>query len=183
MKALQIQLAHGNPGESADEAGKVAGFGLSFNIAPPRDDHPGETTTRRPHPYNGDTDGPYYAPDAAREVGHGADCRQKYGGLDSCAQLARVKLHDSRKNRYLRMLNVMQFDRFAFTVTLVNEVENEAINRRSLEEIVGRFRGHPVDRLRVCQAEIWFCGRCFCAKPLLRYFDQFGRVRLVFLPQ
>ena len=122
-------------------------------------------TTRQPHPYNGDTDGPYYAPDAAREVSHGVDCRRKYGGLDSCAQLAgvKLKLDDSRKNRYLRMLNVMQFDRFAFTVTLVNEVENEAINRRSLERMVGRFRGHPVERIKVCQAEIWFCGRCFCS--------------------
>ncbi|CAN0308089.1 unnamed protein product [Laminaria digitata] len=59
-KALQIQLAHGNPGESADEAGKVAGFGLSFNIEPSQNDDdrlPG-AATRRPHPYNGATDGP-----------------------------------------------------------------------------------------------------------------------------
>ncbi|CAM9232923.1 unnamed protein product [Laminaria digitata] len=78
----------------------------------------------------------------------------------------------------------MQFDRFAFAVSLVNEVENEAINRKSLGQMVGRFRGHSVaERIKVCQAEVWFCGRCFCSKPLLRSFDRFGRVRLSFLPQ
>ena len=181
VKALQIQLAHGNPGESADEAGKVAGFGLSFNIVPPQDGHPG-AMTRQPHPYNGDTDGPYYAPeDAARAVGHGINCRQKFGGLNSCAQVAGVTLNSreldgASKNRHMRMLNALQFDRFTFTVTLVNEMENEAINRRSLEKMVGRFRGHPVERIKVCQADIWFCGRCFCSKPLLRSLDEFGRV-------
>lgn len=184
VKALQIQLAHGNPGESADEDGKVTGFGLSFNIALPQDR--AGATTRKPHPYKGDTDGPYYAPDATHDFNHGPDCRQRYGGLGSCTQLAGVNLNSheqnhSKKKKYLRMLNVMKFDRFAFTVTLINEVENEIINRRSLAHKVGQAVGHPIARLRICQTELWFCGRCFCAKPMLRSLDQFGRVRLSFL--
>lgn len=184
VKALQIQLAHGNPGESAGEDGKVAGFGLSFNIALPQD-RPG-ATTRKPHPYEGDTAGPYFAPDATHDSNHGIGCRQKYGGLSSCTQISGLNLNSheqnhSKKKKYLRMLNVMKFDRFAFMVTLINEIENEIINRRSLEHKVVKARGHPIARLGICQTELWFCGRCFCANPLLRSLDQFGRVRLSFL--
>ena len=77
------------------------------------------------------------------------------------------------------MLNVMKFDRFAFVVTLINE--NEAINRKSVANMVKRVRGHGSKRVEICQAQVWFCGRCFCQKSLMRSFDQFGRVRLTFV--
>ncbi|CAB1109430.1 unnamed protein product [Ectocarpus sp. CCAP 1310/34] len=79
------------------------------------------------------------------------------------------------------MLNVMKFDRFAFMVVLINETENEAINRKTVAGLVQRVLGHSSDRLKVCMLEVWFCGRCFCKNPLMRSFDQVGRVILTFL--
>ncbi|CAN0528064.1 unnamed protein product [Laminaria digitata] len=81
------------------------------------------------------------------------------------------------------MVNNMGFDRFSFMVTLINEVENEVINRRSLGKMVACLDEdrHPPYRLDNCQTEIWFCGRCWCNNPWFRWFDQFGRARLRFL--
>ncbi|CAN0059660.1 unnamed protein product [Pylaiella littoralis] len=85
--------------------------------------------------------------------------------------------------RFLHMLNVMKFDRFAFMVILIHKTEDEAINRKSVSKMVKRVRGHRVHRVQICEAEVWFCGRCFFDKPLMRSFDQFGRVRLTFIRQ
>lgn len=79
------------------------------------------------------------------------------------------------------MLNTMGFDRFTFTVTLVNEFENEEINRRSLNDMVQEVDSHPKDDLQVCQRDLFWTGRCWCDKPLFRYHDQFGKVDVVFL--
>ncbi|CAB1105581.1 unnamed protein product [Ectocarpus sp. CCAP 1310/34] len=142
-------------------------------------------TVRRTHAL-GSNAGPYYGPDTLHDCNHGDDFRQKYGGIDTCAQLSGVNLNaheqnHAKKKKFLHMLNVMKFDRFAFMVTLINETENEAINRRSVANMVKRVRGHGLEKVQICQAEVWFCGRCFCENSLMRSFDQFGRVRLTFI--
>lgn len=183
-KAVQVWLANGNPGLSANREGKVDGFDISFNITPPEDRS--QSTTRVPHPYNGVMEGPYFGPDALHDFNHGQACRQKYGGLSSCSQLDGVNLNaheqnHAKKKKYLSMLNTMGFDRFTFTVTLVNELENEEINRRSLIAEVKNMTDHPHTRLEACTSHLYWLGRCWCDKPLLRWHDRFGRVRLSFL--
>lgn len=182
-KALQIQLSFMNPGKSSTN-GYVQEFGLSFDITPPLEE-PG-ATKRRTHPWGSDA-GPYYAPDTLHDCNHGLECRRLFGGVDSCAQLSGVCLtvheqNHAKKKRFLHMLNVMKFDRFAFMVTLINETENEAINRKTVGNLVKRALGHSRDRTGQCAAEVWFCGRCYCTTPLMRSFDHLGRVFLTFLP-
>ncbi|CAB1101830.1 unnamed protein product [Ectocarpus sp. CCAP 1310/34] len=181
-KALQIQLGFMNPQKSANN-GFAEEFGLSFNVTPPAEE-PGATKRRR-HPWGSDA-GPYYAPDTLHDCNHGIDCRQSYGWIDSCKQLSGVCLtvhehNHAEKKKFLHMLNAMKFDRFAFMVVLINETENEAINRKTVAGLVQRVLGHSSDRLKVCMVEVWFCGRCFCKNPLMRSFDQVGRVILTFL--
>ncbi|CAB1103886.1 unnamed protein product [Ectocarpus sp. CCAP 1310/34] len=182
-KALQIQVAHHQPGKSADINGIVEEYGLSFDIQPLEEDP--TATVRRTHAL-GSNAGPYYGPDTLHDCNHGDDCRQKYGGIDTCAQLSGVNLNaheqnHAKKKKFLHMLNVMKFDRFTFMVTLINETENEAMKRRSVANMVKRVRGHGLEKVQICQAEVWFCGRCFCENSLMRSFDQFGRVRLTFI--
>ena len=169
---------------SANTEGKVDGFGISFNITP-SEDRP-ESMSRVPHPYNGAVEGPYFGPDALHDGNHGAACREKYCGLNSCAQLNGVNLsaheqNHSKKKTYLRMLNTMGFDRFTFTLTLINERDNERINKNSLDTMVDHFQGHPHDTLTKCQIHLYWLGRCWCDRPLRRWFTQFGIVRLGFI--
>lgn len=184
MKGLQIALARGNPGDSADEHGMVNGYGLSFNIKPHDRAHgPG---TRRPHPYNGVQDGVYLAADAPHESDHGQACRLLYGRLASCPQLAGVNLeareqNHAKKEVFSRLLNAAGFDRFSFAVTLINEMENEATNQRALNRMVECVSGHKRTFLAACQMEVWTTGRCFCNTPVLRSFDQFGRATVALL--
>lgn len=183
-KFLQIWCSNVNPGESADSEGKVAGFSVCFNIVWKEPE--GTPSGRVPHPYEGEDAGPYFAPDHVHDCNHGADCRRKYGELATCCQLAGVNcnVHEQnhqKKRNFLAMLNTMGFDRFSFMVTLVNEVENEVINRRSLEQLVDLARGHESARSTVCKAEIWLTGRCCCDKPLQLWYDQFGRAKLYVL--
>ncbi|CAN0029577.1 unnamed protein product [Ectocarpus sp. 4 AP-2014] len=85
------------------------------------------------------------------------------------------------KKKFLGIINTMGFDRFSFMVTLVNEIENEAINHRTVQVLVDSVRQHRSSRLAVCQVEVWLTGRCCCEKPLQLRYDQFGRARLFFL--
>lgn len=87
----------------------------------------------------------------------------------------------SKKEKYSDVFSPLDFDRLAFMGTLVSEMENEKANRRSLDVMVKRFNDHPHDYLVGCQMTIKMLGRCFCDKPLLRWYDHFGRARLAFL--
>ena len=143
---------------------------------------------RVPHPYHGEEAGAYVAPGHLHECSHGSACRGKYGKLQTCRQLAGVNcnVHEQnhqKKKKFLPMINTMRFDRFSFMVTLINEIENEVINRRTLEELVDFVRAvtEANEHLSVCKVEIWCAGRCFCEKPLQLRYDQFGRARLHFL--
>ncbi|CAB1104054.1 unnamed protein product [Ectocarpus sp. CCAP 1310/34] len=182
-KALQIQVAQRQPRKNADINGIVEEYGLPFDIQPLQEDP--TAIVRRTHALRSNA-GPYYGPDTLHDCNHGDDSRQKYGGIDSCAQLSGVNLNayeqnHAKKKKFLRTLNVMKFDRFAFMVTLINETKNEAINRESVANTVKRVRGHGSERVEICQAEVWFWGRCFCQESLVRSFDQFSRVRPTFL--
>ena len=77
----------------------------------------------------------------------------------------------------------MGCDSFAFMVTLVNEVENQAINRRTVDRLVEKVAGHPQDHLVGCQMDVWDCGRCFRRVPLMRSFGRFGRLAVTVLPE
>ena len=183
MKCLQIALSGCDPGESADEEGLVGGYGLPFNIKPPEAEQ-----VRRPHPVVGEVAGLYLSPDGPHETNHGRKCRAMFGGLKTCDELAGVNLNPhqqnhAKKKRYLRSLNVMGCDSFAFMVTLVNELENQYINRRSLDRLVLKPPNHPKTQLDACQHYVWNCGRCFCSTPLMRSFDRFGRVAVMFLDE
>ncbi|CAM9321313.1 unnamed protein product [Laminaria digitata] len=179
VKCLQIALSGCNPGESANDEGLVQGYGLPFNIKPPE-----PSQVRKPHPVVGEVAGMHLSSDGPREANHGHECRAMFGGLETCDELASVNLnphgHNRAKERYLHSLNGMGCDSFAFTATLVNELENECINRRSVDRLVEKQAGlHGVS----CKTRVWKCGRCFCASPLMRYFDRFGRVAVAFLSE
>lgn len=146
-KALKIQVAHYQPGKSADIDGFVEEYGLSFDIQPLQEDP--TATVRRTHALRSNA-GPYYGPDTMHDCNHGDDCRQKVrwdrlmrpavGG-----QPQRAQQNHAKKKMFLHMLNVMKFDRFPFVVTLINE--NEAINRKSVANMVKRGRGHGSERV------------------------------------
>ena len=128
VKCLQIALSGYNPGESASEEGLVEGYDLPFNIKPPV-----KPLVRQPHPLLGKCAGLYLSPDGPHESNHSEECKSLFGGLKTCRELASVNLNPhernhSKKKTFLRSLNVMGCDSFAFMVTLVNELENQAIN-------------------------------------------------------
>lgn len=181
VKCLQIALSGCNPGDSANQEGLVQGYGLPFNIKPPAD-----AQVRKPHPLIGKLAGLYLSPDGPHETNHGPHCRALFGGLKTCDELAGVNLNPheqnhAKKKKFLRSLNVMGCDSFAFMVTLVNELENQAINRRSMDRLVGNAIGHPKRHHVACKLRMWTCGRCFCSTPLMRSFDRFGRIAVTFL--
>lgn len=75
----------------------------------------------------------------------------------------------------------MRLDRFCYMVTVINEVENETINRRTVTDFVNNMAGHESSHIEHCRQAVWKCGRCFCTKPLMRSFDVFGRVAVFFM--
>lgn len=183
MKCLQIALSGCNPGESANEEGLVVGYGLPFNIKPPE-----EGQGRKPHPVIGEVAGMHLSPDGPHEKNQGPACRAMFGGLKTCDELAGVNLspheqNHAKKKRHLRSLNIMGCDSFAFMVTLVNEFENQSINHRSLDRLVEKLPGHSKTIEGNCKSAMWHCGRCFCSTPLMRSFDRFGRVAVMFLDE
>lgn len=72
----------------------------------------------------------------------------------------------------------MGFDTFTYNITLINELENVDINRKTCYLAVKSATGHPHERLHACRKEVWTCGRCFCSKPLMRSFDKLGKLRI-----
>ena len=89
-KALQIQVAHHQPGKSADINGIVEEYSLSFDIQPLQENP--AATVRRTHALGSNVE-PYYGPDTMHDCNHGDDYHRKYGGIDSCAQLSGVNLN------------------------------------------------------------------------------------------
>lgn len=74
----------------------------------------------------------------------------------SCLSGINLTSHEHNNSKtYLRMMNVMKVDRFAFTVTLVNDVESKVINAGPKLSKVGRLMVTPsrnkiVDRTWLC---------------------------------
>ena len=73
----------------------------------------------------------------------------------------------------------MVFANFTYSLRVVNEVQNEEYNRKTMSNLLGRVTAHPQDTIVDCLNHLWVCGRCLCRKPLMRVFDQFGRVDIV----
>ncbi|CAM9685936.1 unnamed protein product [Sphacelaria rigidula] len=64
-----------------------------------------------------------------------------------------------------------------YTLRVVHEVRNGAINRETITRIVRNSMHHRKGgATTVCAFEIWIRGRSFCDVPSMRVFDHFGRV-------
>lgn len=189
VKALQLALSDNYLGGEPDAEGKIPGYRTSFNFSRPA----------RPagsgHPYSGSARGMYLGmnqppqgKDDDKEE-HRGDCRVKFGGLDLCPQLAGVELNppscgeraNSRGKGGKHPPSGVEgtaLDTYAFETSLRSELENASVNRRTCDLAVANAPGHAQNRAAVCRAEVWTCGRCFCATPIMRWFDAFGRLRL-----
>lgn len=178
VKALQVALSRDALGHSIDEAGRIEGYGISFNYK--------RKTREDGHPYSGSKRGMYLGPDSLHEGNHRRECQRKFGGLHRCEELTGVNLNPheqnhSKKTRHLPTLSNMGFDTFAFTTNLINELENATINQRTTDLAVRSASRHSTDCIHLCSANVWRCGRCFCDTPLMRSFDEFGRLRITHL--
>lgn len=199
VKALQLALSDNCLGGKPDAHGKIPGYRISFDFSrPPR---PAGSV----HPYSGSALGMYLGfnkppedEDDDTEENHRGDCRAKFGGLDLCPQLSGVDLNPassspspsrgderatSRGGRRggkhpTPSGEGVTRDTYAFEVSLRSELRNASLNRRTCDLAVANAPGHAKDRLAVCRAEVWTCGRCFCASPVMRWFDAFGKLRL-----
>lgn len=180
-KALQIALSTNEPRLSADADGKVPGFGLSFNVSTLAD----HERKRKANPHTGEVSAVLLDPDDPHESNHGEQCRKRFAGSSTYKQL-NVNSHEQnhgRRKHYLPSPNNLKLDRFSFCVTLLNELENERINRRTMDRAVGRVSHHDRRNVSVCCLQIWTRGRCFCLTPLIRSFDDFGRLVVSSLPR
>lgn len=174
VKALQIALSGDSLGSGADEHGRIPGYNISFNFARC-------TTSGSGHPYSGSKCGMYLGPDGRHEGDHDGPCREKFGGISKCPQLTAVNLipqNHSKNMKHQPSVNGMTFDTFTFSTTLINELENSSINRGTCNLAVESITNHTRDYMSACCAEVWICGRCFCASPLMRSFDAFGKLRI-----
>ncbi|CAB1103041.1 unnamed protein product [Ectocarpus sp. CCAP 1310/34] len=156
---------------------KLPGYGVSFNFKRER------SFGKFGHFYDGQRVGLWLGPDGPHEGNHQGPCQMKYGGESRCPQLTGVNcnVHEqkhSKKPRHLPSGSVMGFDTFTFNITLINDLENVKINRKTCSVAVSSATEHPHERLHACRKEVWTCGRCFCSKPLIRSFDQFGELRI-----
>lgn len=93
---------------------------------------------RRPHPYTGLACGTFRGPDGPRESNHSGVGRRHYAGLSMCTEIAGVnpnrhEQNHSRKGIHLRSLNNMVFATFTYSLRLINEVQNEENNRKTVE--------------------------------------------------
>lgn len=76
----------------------------------------------------------------------------------------------------------MTFSNFTYSLSVINELQNRKYNRQFLGVLLGGVaEAHAPQSLPGCHAALWTCGRCFCTNPLVRVFDCFGRLDLVFL--
>lgn len=94
--------------------------------------------------------------------------------------LEAVEQNHCETDNILRSLNIMGSDSYAFIVILVDERENQAIDRRTVDRRVDSEAGHPKNNLVRCKIGVWDRGRCFCRATLMRYFDRFGRIAVTF---
>ena len=130
------------------------------------------------------------APDEDVEDDHDPACRIKYGGLAECPDVAGINLtphlgrggDPSRPNPECSpSVASMELPNFTYAVMVTNELENGRRNQRYLAQLLSSVPGHAPGGSAACLAALWSCGRCFCSGPVMRVFDCFGRVDLVFL--
>lgn len=179
VKALQIALSSDSLGFTLNDDGMLPGYNISFNFKRTRSKEFG-------HFYRGQRVGMWLGPDGPHEGNHQGACQEKYGGGTRCKQLTGVNLNPheqnhSKKTKYLPSVSGMGFDTFTFNITLINELENASINRRTCNLAVTSATHHPHGRLHACCSEVWICGRCFCISPLMRSFDKLGKLRITFI--
>ena len=122
------------------------------------------------------------------DQGHDPDCRSKYGGLSSCPDIAGVDLNPHKGREFsrskpecFRSFEGMDFPDFTYSIRVMNELENERCNERFLGQLLSSVPGHSLEGSAACLSALWTCGRCFCSSPVMRVFDCFGRVDIVFL--
>lgn len=176
-KALQIALSPNEPEESADREGKVRGVSLFFNMTASTD----RVCEKLAHPYTGLKSGMFLGPDPSYESSHQGSCMDIFSGLSTRRQLALLthnshEQNQSQENKYLPSVDSMGADRFCFFITLLDELENEIINRRALDRLVKKIDGNKTGNTKLCYSKMWVCGRCFCKTPLRRCFDGLGIV-------
>ncbi|CAB1119147.1 unnamed protein product [Ectocarpus sp. CCAP 1310/34] len=180
VKALQIALSSDCVGGGVGEDGKLPGYSIDFNFKrTPSYDNYG-------HFYGGKRVGLWLGPDGPHEGNHQGSCQAKFGGLTRCRQITGTNCNPheqnhSKKIKFLPSVTGMGFDTFTFNVTLINELENVKINRKTCTLAVSSASGHPRHRLPACRKEVWSCGRCFCSKPLMRSFDKLGKLCISYM--
>ena len=178
VKALQIALSSDGLGGGLDEEGRIRGYIISFNFNRRR------SLGEYGHFYEDKRVGIWLGPDGPHEGNHQGPCQQKYGGLGRCRQLTGVNgnVHEqnhAKKTKYLPSVSGrMGFDTFTFNVTLINELENASINRKTCDLAVRCAMHHNHHHNHACCVEVWTCGRCFCEWPLMRSFDKLGNLRI-----
>lgn len=157
VKALQIALVEVLLGGSPNGDGKIEGYEVSAKFARPRVTSNGEEYCRN------------------------------YRRLSTFSELQWVNLNPpeqnhSKKWKNLPMLCNMGYEVFAFTTTLVNDLESNEINRTTCDEAVGRATGHTRSKL-LCRTEVWSCDPCLRNAPLMRSFHEYDRMSLTSLPE
>lgn len=177
VKALQIALSRDSLGGGVGEDGKLSGYGISFNFRRDRD------FGSFGHFYDNKRVGLWLAPDGPHEGNHQGSCQDRFAGLSSCPQITGVNCNaheqnHAKKSKFLPSVSGMGFDTFTFNITLINELENVEINRKTCNLAVASATQHPHVRLHACRKEVWTYGRCFCEKPLMRSFDNLGKLRI-----
>lgn len=177
VKSLELRLAQNAAPHETTTDDKVAGYDAIFHDIR----------------YQGSEGDPFQTkmrigPDGHHESNHGPECRAKYSGMTTCQDVAGVNLtrHESDhgvKAVYFRSINNMTFPRFTYSLSVINELQNRKYNRQFLGVLLEGITVHSpyTSSLKGCHAALWTCGRCFCSKPLVRVFDGFGRLDLVFL--
>eukprot|EP00903_Cladosiphon_okamuranus_P012692 g11868.t2 len=142
VKALQIALSGDSLGGELGEDGTLSGFGISFNFRRNRDfDSFG-------HFYDSKRVGLWLAPDGPHEGNHQGSCQDRFGGLSRCPQITgtNCNTHEqnhAKKSKFLPSVSGMGFDTFTFNITLINELENTEINRKTCNLAVASATQHP----------------------------------------
>lgn len=176
LKELELRLArNAAPHATTTEEGKVVGYDAIFHDTRYKNVE-GDPIKREMR----------IGPDGHHENNHGPDCRKLYSGLTTCKDIGGVNLtrHESDhgvKAMYLRSINNMTFPNFTYSLSVINDFQNRKYNRQLLGALLRGVDGHAPPSVSGCQAALWTCGRCYCDKPLVRVFDCFGRLDLVFL--
>lgn len=180
VKALQIALSGDSLGGGVGKDGKLPGYSIDFNFKRDASD------VNHGHFYDGKRVGLWLGPDAPHEGNHQGSCQALFAGLSHCKQITGTNLNPheqmhSKNIKFLPSVTGMGFDTFTFNVTLMYELENVRINRKTCRLAVTSATGHPRERLYACCKQVWSCGRCFCSKPLMRSFDEYGKLRITYM--